>query len=200
MPRSSVESDATRSPPKQPATRRILAAARGLIARGGAAEISMGDVAAEAGVSKALVHYHFHDKDTLLQALVEQVGQETLARARQAVESETSAHVLDNYWAWLDQEIGRGDLRVLISLAEYDSERVRSASRRIAEQFRNEVSGHTSRIFTHLGLTPRIPPAMIGDTVVTFVQGLSIVHALHPERDARPAFDVLWLALLTLAE
>src|SRR5687767_13002987 len=123
MSRSSVEPEATHAPSKQPATRRILGAARGLIARGGAAEISMGDVAAQAGVSKALVHYHFHDKDSLLQTLVEEVGVGVLARARHAVESETTAHVLDNYWAWIDQEIGRGDLRVLISLAEYDSER-----------------------------------------------------------------------------
>src|SRR5688572_4838816 len=200
MTRSSVEPDAIQSPSKQPATRRILAAARSLVARGGAAEISMGDVAAQAGVSKALVHYHFHDKDSLLQTLVEEVGLGMLARARQAVDGETTAHVLDHYWGWVDQEIGRGDLRVLISLAEYDSERVRSASRRISEQFRDELGEHTAYIFTQLGLTPRIPAAMIGDTVVAFMQGLSIVHALHPERDARPAFDVLWLALLTLTE
>jgi AcrR family transcriptional regulator len=200
MSRSSVEPNATHSPSKQPATRRILAAARGLVARGGAAEISMGDVAAQAGVSKALVHYHFHDKDSLLETLVDDVGRGLLDRAKPAIGNETSAHVLDTYWTWIDHEIGRSDLRVLISLAEYDSERVRSASRRIAEQFRDEVSEHTSYIFTQLGLTPRIPPAMIGDTVVAFVQGLAVVHALHPERDARPAFDVLWLALLTLAE
>ena len=39
------------------------------MARGGAAEISIGEVAASAAVSKALVHYHFHDKDSLLVAL-----------------------------------------------------------------------------------------------------------------------------------
>ena len=50
---------------------RFAAAARGLVARGGAAELSMGDVASAAHVSKALVHYHFHDKDSLLVALAE---------------------------------------------------------------------------------------------------------------------------------
>jgi hypothetical protein len=36
--------------------------------------------------------------------------------------------------------------------------------------------------------------------VVAFVDGLALEHALVPERPRRIAFDVLWLALLGLAE
>lgn len=186
-----------------PATRRILSGARELVARGGAAEISMGDVAASAGVSKALVHYHFRDKDSLLQALVEDVGFAVLARAREAMapmQREAGTHALDAYWAWLEHELRGADLRILISLAEYDSARVRAASRRIAAQRREVTAEHTALVFARLGLTPRVPAELIAETVLAFVDGLATVHSLSPERDPRPAFDVLWLALLTLAE
>jgi hypothetical protein len=35
---------------------------------------------------------------------------------------------------------------------------------------------------------------------VAFIDGLAAGYALDSDRDPRPAFDVLWLALLTLAE
>ena len=185
---------------KPPATKRILSAARTLVARGGAAEVSMGDVGATAGVSKALVHYHFRDKDTLLQALVEDVGLAVVARSREAMSRESAGHALDDYWTWLEQELRRGDLHILLALAEYDSDRVRAASRRVADQRREVATEHVALVFTRLGLSPRVPAALIADTVVAFVDGLAAGLALQPDRDPRPAFDVLWLALLTLAE
>jgi AcrR family transcriptional regulator len=190
-----VEADA-----KPPATRRILSAARELVARGGAGAVSIGDVATAAGVSKALVHYHFRDKDTLLQALVEDVGLAVITRAKAALAREAPGQVLDEHWTWLEAELHSGDLRILLSLAECDSDRVRAAARRIAEQRREVTTAHVAHIFTQLALNPRVPPALIAETVLAFVDGLVAVHALEAERNPRPAFDILWLALLTLAE
>jgi AcrR family transcriptional regulator len=185
---------------RRPAATRILQAARDLVARGGAAEVSMGDVADVAGVSKALVHYHFHDKDSLLCALVESVGAGVLRRAREAFGSEMSGHALDDYWTSVQHELREGDLRILGALAECDSERVRELSRRIAVQRREVAEGHVSAIYERLDLRPRVPPALIAETVVAFTDGLAAAYALDPERNPRPAFDVLWLALLTLTE
>jgi AcrR family transcriptional regulator len=185
---------------KPPATRRILDAARALVARGGAGAISMGDVAESAAVSKALVHYHFRDKDSLLQAVVEDVGFGVLQRLKQAIVRESDAHALDAYWAWLADELHAGEIRMLISLAEYDSDRVRAASRRVAVQRRELVAEHAALVFSQLGLNPRVPPALLAETIVAFVDGLVVGQALDEGRDPRPAFDVLWLALLTLAE
>ena len=177
----------------------MLAAARALVASGGAAAVSMGDVAARAGVSKALVHYHFRDKDSLMLALVEDVGDAVLRRERDAAAG-TTGHPLDAYWTFLERELRGGDLRILGALAEYDSPRVREASRRIGRQRREIAAEHIASIFSLLDLAPRIPPPLVADTVVAFVDGLAAATALDPERDPRPAFDVLWLALLTLAE
>ena len=185
---------------RPPATRRILGATRLLVARGGAAEISMGDVAASAGVSKALVHYHFRDKDSLLEAVVRDVGRDVIAREREAMSRPSDAHTLDAHWEWLSAELARGDLRILVSLGEYDSDRVRAAARDVAEERRAVMAEHAATVFSQLGLSPRIPPSLLANTLLAFVDGLAMSHALEPERDPRPAFDVLWLALLTLVD
>jgi AcrR family transcriptional regulator len=193
-------SESVRAAPTLPATRRILSAARSLVARGGAAQVSMGDVASAAGVSKALVHYHFRDKDSLLHALVDDVGLAALARARETLSAASETNALDAHWAWLDNELRIGDVSILLALAEYDSDRVRAASRRVAAQRREVVTEQVALVFTRLGLNPRVPPVLVADTVLAFVDGLAAAHALDVERDPRPAFDVLWLALLTLAD
>lgn len=167
---------------------------------GGAGQVSMGDVAANAGVSKALVHYHFRDKDSLLVALVEDVGTGAIRREREATGDDMGGHALDAYWNFLERELRLGDLRILGALAEYDNERVRDAARRITRQRREIAAEHVNLIFSRLGLAPRIPPELLAETIVAFVDGLAAAAALEPERDPRPAFDVLWLALLTLAE
>jgi AcrR family transcriptional regulator len=170
------------------------------MARGGAAEISMGDVAANATVSKALVHYHFHDKDSLLVALAGQIGQSVIARARRALDSTSNEHVLDACWNGIEEELRAGDLRILLALAEYDSDRVRSVCRRLSSERRELTSAQISAVFEHLGLRLRVPADLVADTVIAFTDGLTLAHALEPDRPTRPAFDVLWLALLTLAE
>lgn len=185
---------------RQPSTRRILNAARDLVARGGAAGISMGDVAASAGVSKALVLYHFRDKDSLLLALTEDVGRVVLQRQRVALAQQGASHALDDHWAWLESELEHGDVRILLALAECDSERVRAAARRVARERREITANQVAAIFERLSLSPRMPPALLADTLMAFVDGLATGHALEPDRNPRPAFDALWLALLTLAE
>jgi AcrR family transcriptional regulator len=160
----------------------------------------MGDVAANAAVSKALVHYHFHDKDSLLVALAEQIGAAVVARAQRVLAGSSNEHVLDAYWSGIEDELHAGDLRILLALAEYDSDRVRSVCRRLATERRDLVSAHITSVFEQLGLTLRVPAQLVSDTVIAFTDGLTLAHALEPERPTRPAFDVLWLALLTLAE
>ena len=160
----------------------------------------MGDVAVRAGVSKALVHYHFRDKDSLLLALVEEVGSDVLARERAVMSAPADTHALDRYWEWLADEIDRRDVIILLALAQYDSDRVRASSRRIARGRRTLAAEHAEQLFGRLGLVPRVPPPLLAETVVAFADGLCAATALEPDRDPRPAFDALWLALLTLAE
>ncbi len=178
---------------------RILESARRLVQRGGAAQVSIGDVAAEAGVSKALIHYHFEDKDSLLASLVDSVGAAVLGRARSGAVG-SSAKPLDAHWAWLERELREGDIRVLVSLSDIDSAATRSASRRIAAERLDLLSSDVEAIFSALNLTPRMPPALVAETVLAFADGLACRVPLGAVADPRGAFDVMWLALLTLSE
>lgn len=170
------------------------------MARGGAAEISMGDVASNASVSKALVHYHFRDKDSLLVALAERTGKSVLTRARAVPGSTSDEHVLDACWSGVEEELRAGDLRILLALAEYDSEAVRAVCRRLQAERRAVAIEQLSSVLERLGLQLRVPVELAADTVLAFTDGLTLSHALEPDRATRPAFDVLWLSLLTLAE
>ncbi len=157
-------------------------------------------MAAKAGVSKALVLYHFRDRASLLAALVDDVGAAVLARARQAAAAGGKEKPLDDHWAWLERELHAGDLRILVSLAECDVAGARAASQRIAEDRRQIAATQVDQIFSRLGLTPRLPAGLIAETVMAFVDGLACRSALDAVRDPRGAFDVLWLALLTVCE
>src|SRR5215212_6120554 len=96
---------------------RILDAARRRVAECGAADLSMQDIAKAAGVSKALIHYHFRDKEALLARLVVRLGDAVIARERAAFDGATPQDALDALWRWLDRELRRGDVRVLLDLS-----------------------------------------------------------------------------------
>jgi AcrR family transcriptional regulator len=189
------------------ATRRILEAATRQIASGGAAALALSDVARAAGVSKALIHYHFRDKDTLLARLVEHLAHDLVARERDALTEYVGQHnplAVDALWQWLDVELRRGDIRVLLELDSCRGAAVQQAARGAATLRRATAKGTVERLFTILDLRPRIDASRLADVFVAFVDGLAIDTTLGAgERSAptaRVSFDVFWLAMLSLAE
>ncbi|HET7563352.1 MAG TPA: TetR/AcrR family transcriptional regulator [Gemmatimonadaceae bacterium] len=179
---------------------RILRATVRCIVQAGAVALTMHDVAAEAGVSKGLIHYHFHDKDTLLARTVEWITRHLVARERSALSSSTPRGAVDDLWAWLSSELERGYVRVLIELGEWRNPLVRNAVRASAVARRDASAESLEQLFSLLGLRPRLPAALLADVVVAFIDGLAIATALDEERNPRAAFDVFWLSLLSLAE
>ena len=192
-------------------TRRILDAATRRIAAAGAAALSIHDVAVDAGVSKALVHYHFHDKDTLLACLVEHLVAGLVTREREALAAYAGRHdplAVDALWRWVEGELQGGDIRVLLELDAYRGEAVQAAARRAAALRREAAAETIARLLAILDLHPRVAPELLASVTVAFLDGLAINAALAAARpDAssegsapRVAFDVFWLAMLSLAE
>jgi AcrR family transcriptional regulator len=190
---------------------RILDAAARQIASVGAAELSMSGVAREAGVSKALIHYHFRDKSHLLASVVSLMADGLVRREHECLvpyESDHNPLAVDAVWNWLASELQRGHIRVLLELDSYRGEEVRSAAIEAARRRRLSARATVERLFRILDLTPRVESALLGNVVVAFVDGLALDVGLLAESgdssaipsSARVAFDVFWLAMLSLAE
>ncbi|HKW47043.1 MAG TPA: TetR/AcrR family transcriptional regulator [Gemmatimonadaceae bacterium] len=184
--------------------RRILIAATRQIASSGAAALSMSDIAREANVSKALILYHFKDKDTLLARLVEQLVQDLVVRERAALARYEGQHnplVVDALWEWLNGELQRGDIRALLELDSCRGSLVQAAARRAALLRRETTKDTVDRLFGILELQPRIDAALLANVFVAFVDGLAIdAFSQDVSSSARVAFDVFWLAMLSLAQ
>lgn len=67
----------------------ILAAARRAVGKRGFAQTTMRDVAREAGVAQALIHYYFAGKDALFLAVVRVMLEEQLGRLRREIAGAT---------------------------------------------------------------------------------------------------------------
>jgi len=84
----------------------ILAAAEHLFAERGSAGARTHEIAAAAGVNKALLHYYFHTKEKLYRAVLENLFRELATTARQALSGASSPRTallrfLDAYFEFL---------------------------------------------------------------------------------------------------
>jgi AcrR family transcriptional regulator len=162
------------------------------------AGVSMADIAAACGVSKALLHYHHADRAHLLADVVDSLATRLVARERAAIAAAAPGTGVDATWRWVAGELQRGELRALLELAMLREPAVRAASARAAVARRARGASTTAHLFAELGLTPRLPAALLGDASVAFVDGLALDAG--SERDPRVSFDIFWLALLSLVE
>ena len=179
---------------------RLLAAAAERLASAGAAALSLQDVAHAAGVSKGLIHYHFRDREALLVETVNWLAALAVRRERRALAEVTPVGAVDSMWRWLDAELARGELRVLVELAGAREESVRDAARAAAEARRDAAAETVRTLFSTLALRPRVEPEMLAEAIVAFIDGLAVQTALDPGSNPRVAFDVFWLGMLGLAE
>jgi AcrR family transcriptional regulator len=190
-PRSARDGSATRH--------RIIDATIDCVARAGATEASMATIAAEAGVSKALLHYHYSDRARLLAEVVAQLGERLAARERSALAGADGSKAVDALWRWFENELARGELRVLLELSSIREPLVHDAAATVADARRIAAGRTTADLMRRLGLEPRVPAELLGEASVAFMNGLAIAGP-PPGSDPRVAFDVFWLAMLGLAE
>lgn len=181
------------------ARERLLAATLRCALRDGGSSVSLQAIATEAAVSKALVLYHYRDKEALLATTIRWLTDRLVAREVAALEKSTSSSVLEEYWRWLDGEIATGELRVLLELSQERGEATRIAMVDSAGQRQAAAERTVSQVFTLLDLAPRLSPAMLASCELAFREGLVIWSSQRSDRTARVAFDVFWLSLLSLA-
>ena len=179
---------------------RILQATARLLVERGVARFNLQEVAEAAAVSKGLIHYHYHDRDTLLTRLVESLAADVARRQQAALADATAETAVDDLWQWLDGELRRGQLRVLQELTQEPGALVRSAVNAAAAHRRAAAAAVVERLLALHDRRLRLPHHLLADVVVAFEDGLVLAAAVQPEQDPRLAFDVFWLAVLRLVE
>ncbi len=179
------------------APERILRAALAELVLHGAGSLSMHEVADRAGVSKGLIHYHYHDKDAMLARAATRLGERICARGRRALAAMLPESVVTDLRAWMEDELQLGEWRALLSLGEWLAPAVQRAAREALDTRRAMTTELAATMFARLGIRPRIAPEQAGDLLVTLVSGLAVESA---RGDPPAAFDALVLALIALGE
>jgi AcrR family transcriptional regulator len=175
----------------------IVDAGARCIIRDGVAHATMSAIAAECGVSKALLHYHFADRAQLLGESAQLLGRRLVTRERRALEHATAANAIEMLWQWQGREMERGELRALLELGSVRQPEVQEVIARIDSERRAAAAATVTTLFARLGLTPRVPAELIASATYAFMNGLAV--GIHDE-DIRTGFDVFWLAMLSLGD
>ena len=175
----------------------ILEAAIRCLVDEGLAGASMSAIASKGEVSKALLHYHFADRNHLLTEVLEELATRTIARERMALSHIEGSRAIDALWVWLDGELARGELRALLELGMSREASLRAVTEQVLLRRHRAATRTVERIFEILELKPRVGTAHLGAANMTFIDGL-VLGGPGRSGDVRSSFDVFWLALLGL--
>jgi AcrR family transcriptional regulator len=172
---------------------RILDAAAGLGATQGVGALSIQGIATAAGVSKALVLYHFHDKGTLLRALAmrlverETAAVEAAARATDALEA----------WRGTAADAERRRERALVAALLQDVALQPTAADMMAARHA-ATAALGQALFSAMGLRARVPAALLGRVIAQHLDGLAVTSRERSAEALEPDLDAFALALLAL--
>ena len=176
---------------------RILSAARAVIRRDGAAQLSTRAVANEARAHLSLIHYHFESREGLLLAVLERMNQELLGRqhAMYAREDMSLSEKWEQAIAFYRQDLRSGYVRSLMELAGqgFANPRLGAAVRDLMKSWRDLLTDVAAEALPRLGLTD-IAPAEVSSAIVTYWYGMELQHSLEvAEEEGR-----LWQTVETL--
>jgi AcrR family transcriptional regulator len=163
----------------------------------GVGALSLQGIATTAGVSKALVLYHFGDKPALLAAVVERLGAQSVERLERAT------HAPDALQGWrgmMLEEAVSGELALLGALSQ---EAELSGAPAVPEARRAREARATTlaeAMLRTLGLAPRVPSPLLGRVLIRHMDGLVIATARggSSAEEIEAELDTFTLALFGL--
>jgi AcrR family transcriptional regulator len=187
--------------------RQVLDAAIRTLAKRGFAHTSIEDIAATAGMSKGVVHYHFKSKEDLLLHITETCFVRIDERVKAAWDtpgppSERIRAVLRESWA-VRKEAGP-EVRVLTDLmaqAIHDA-RLRKSLATLIHASRARLVDEFVNAFQSIGLKPRLPAHIIPRLVLATFDGLALHNLFDPPsiEDEEQIFRALELIAFALFE
>jgi len=165
--------------------RQVLEAAVRALAARGYAKTSVSDIAAEAGMSKGAVHYHFESKDDLIAKVLEHCAAATRVRVREAWEApaepiEKIRNVVHQMRSM--RKGGPPELRVVADLAAQGlhDPRLHAILARIFEANRKEIVAFLVLSLTNLGVKSKVPVHIVPRLLVGALDGLAMHDYFDP--------------------
>lgn len=176
---------------------RFLAAATTLGVVGGVSALTMQGIAAEVGVSKALVLYHFDDKRALLRALALRLA----AADATALHAASDAEDPFDAWLTLGADVEGAGRRALLAALMLEPA-VRGLAHEIRSARQQAAAALATAMLETAGLVPRVSGALLGRVLLQQLDGIDATADEGSEGGAAPraSLDAFALALLSLGE
>jgi AcrR family transcriptional regulator len=182
---------------------RILDAAAATGASVGLADLTIGDVAEAAGVSTALVHYHFDTKPALIVAAVERAAGRNVDALAQALAAGQGLETLDRLWEVIAAKAGAGSAAFLLE-ARLRAARSPDLAATLAPGAAAAVEAVSKRLpalLRELGSRLTEPREELAAAVTVFLDGLALALAGgRSASEVRTAYDAFWLTLIAAGQ
>ncbi len=167
----------------------VLDAAVKTLAAKGFAQTSVSDIAATAGMSKGVVHYHFASKDDLIARVLTQCCDALGERVRvawSAAGTPTDKVRRSLRAMWATRTDGSPEMSVLadlMALGVHDPKIKKPLALRL-RQAREELAQELVASFDELGLRPKLPARTIPRLVMATLDGLGLHQIFDPPSEA----------------
>lgn len=165
---------------------RILEAARRRLVAEGYSRLSTRQIATEAGVNHALIHYYFGTRDQLVLAVLDEANRRLLARQTGMYEAPVG---FAEKWAlaraFYEEDLASGFVRLQMELwaASLSDPSLRDAFLPRILAWRRVVRAAVRDAVAHYGLALPVPPAAVADWICTYWTGMEFEHLLGMGED-----------------
>lgn len=177
---------------------KIAEAAVDRLCADGAANLTVAAVAASAGTSPALVHYHFDSKIGLLRAAAEKLAAARVGRRTRPLQG-SGLDAIDAVRLALEAEADGGAERAwhdLLHLGKDDAA-IRTTLDRWRAQEIAAIAARLPGLLGSLGSAPLVAPEQLAHVVAAALDGFALMLATGASRGAvRSAYDAFWLVVI----
>lgn len=177
------------------ARERLLEAAISLGSGRGVGALTVQGIATAAGVSKALVLYHFGDKDALLREVAARLG----ARDAEALRAAAAAPDALKAWRHLARDPDGRSARALLAALALEAT-LREGMPAIHRAREDAAAALAVAVLRGVGLVPRHAPALLGRVVLHQLDGVACATEPTPSPGLDASLDAFALSLLTLGD